>query len=431
MSELSYLEKLLDGVEVEWKTLGEVAKYVRGLIYSKSSESADGQGYKVLRANNITLSNNCLNLNDVKVVRFDTKVKSSQKLYKNDILISAASGSREHVGKVAYIESDIDYYFGGFMGVVRCDEKLNPRYLFHVLTSDIFQKYLDEMLNSSTINNLNSAVMGRFKIPLPCPDTPEKSLAIQSEIVRTLDKFTALTAELTAELNMRKKQYNYYRDQLLSFKEGEVEWKTLGEIGEFIRGKRFTKADYVEDGGISVIHYGEIYTRYGVYTTHSLSQVRADMAASLRYAKHGDVVITDVGETVEDVGKAVAWLGDDDIAIHDHCYAFRHSLNPKFISYYMQTDSFISEKAKYVARTKVNTLLINGFSKIMIPVPYPKDHEKSLKEQARIVAILDKFDTLTNSITEGLPREIELRQKQYEYYRDLLFSFPKPETVSN
>lgn len=427
MSELSYLEKLLDGVEVEWKTLGEVAKYVRGLIYSKSSESADGQGYKVLRANNITLSNNCLNLNDVKVVRFDTKVKSSQKLYKNDILISAASGSREHVGKVAYIESDIDYYFGGFMGVVRCDEKLNPRYLFHVLTSDIFQKYLDEMLNSSTINNLNSAVMGRFKIPLPCPDTPEKSLAIQSEIVRTLDKFTALTAEL----NMRKKQYNYYRDQLLSFKEGEVEWKTLGEIGEFIRGKRFTKADYVEDGGISVIHYGEIYTRYGVYTTHSLSQVRADMAASLRYAKHGDVVITDVGETVEDVGKAVAWLGDDDIAIHDHCYAFRHSLNPKFISYYMQTDSFISEKAKYVARTKVNTLLINGFSKIMIPVPYPKDHEKSLKEQARIVAILDKFDTLTNSITEGLPREIELRQKQYEYYRDLLFSFPKPETVSN
>lgn len=93
MSELSYLEKLLDGVEVEWKTLGEVAKYVRGLIYSKSSESADGQGYKVLRANNITLSNNCLNLNDVKVVRFDTKVKSSQKLYKNDILISAASGS--------------------------------------------------------------------------------------------------------------------------------------------------------------------------------------------------------------------------------------------------------------------------------------------------------------------------------------------------
>ncbi|HBA3786180.1 TPA: restriction endonuclease subunit S [Escherichia coli] len=309
------------------------------------------------------------------------------------------------------------------------NDAISIKYIYYFLK--INEGYFQKIGGKMQMPQIATPDTDKFEVPIPCPDNPEKSLAIQSEIVRILDKFTALTAELTAELNMRKKQYNYYRDQLLSFKEGEVEWKTLGEIGEFIRGKRFTKADYVEDGGISVIHYGEIYTRYGVYTTHSLSQVRADMAASLRYAKHGDVVITDVGETVEDVGKAVAWLGDDDIAIHDHCYAFRHSLNPKFISYYMQTDSFISEKAKYVARTKVNTLLINGFSKIMIPVPYPKDHEKSLKEQARIVEILDKFDTLTNSITEGLPREIELRQKQYEYYRDLLFSFPKPETVSN
>jgi type I restriction enzyme S subunit len=96
----------------------------------------------------------------------------------------------------------------------------------------------------------------------------------------------------------------------------------------------------------------------------------------------------------------------------------------------MQTSSFIAEKAKYVARTKVNTLLINGFSKVTIPVPYPNDPEKSLDVQARIVAILDKFDTLTNSISEGLPREIELRQKQYEYYRDLLLSFPRPEEVA-
>ncbi|WPM86206.1 hypothetical protein QNH14_01470 [Apirhabdus apintestini] len=106
--------------------------------------------------------------------------------------------------------------------------------------------------------------------------------------------------------------------------------ESSGEIGEFIRGKRFTKADYVEDG-ISAIHYGEIYTRYGVFTTHALSQIRNDMAKSLRYAEPGDVVITDVGETVEDVGKAVAWLGDEKVAIHDHCYAFRHSMNPKFV----------------------------------------------------------------------------------------------------
>jgi len=168
----------------------------------------------------------------------------------------------------------------------------------------------------------------------------------------------------------------------------------------------------------------------GVFTDQAFSRVRGDLAESLRYAEPGDVVITDVGETVEDVGKAVAWLGDGKVAIHDHCYAFRHEMNPKFVSYCMQTASFIAEKAKYVARTKVNTLLINGFSKIAIPVPYPDDREKSLAEQARIVAILDKFDALTNSISEGLPREIELRQKQYEYYRNLLLNFPKSEEVA-
>jgi len=151
------------------------------------------------------------------------------------------------------------------------------------------------------------------------------------------------------------------------------------------------------------------------------------MGNTLRYAEPGDVIITDVGETIEDVGKAVAWLGKEKVAIHDHCYAFRHTMNPKFVAYCMQTTSFIAQKAKHVASAKVNTLLINGFSKLTIPIPFPNDPEKSLVEQDRIVTILDKFDVLTNSLTEGLPREIELRQKQYEYYRNLLLSFPKPD----
>ncbi|HEB5756390.1 TPA: restriction endonuclease subunit S [Escherichia coli] len=424
MSEMSYLEKLLDGVEVEWKYLGEIATkiYSGGTPDTKRIEYWENGTIPWMSSGEVNLKN------IERTEKYITEAglnNSSAKLVPRNSVVIALAGQGKTRGKVARIR--IALATNQSLAALTFDEKkFSSDYVFHFLETQ-YESLRQISSGNSGRGGLNLQMISAYKIPIPCPGNPEKSLAIQSEIVRILDKFSALTAELT----MRKKQYNYYRDQLLSFKEGEVEWKTLGEIGEFIRGKRFTKADYVEDGGISVIHYGEIYTRYGVYTTHSLSQVRADMAASLRYAKHGDVVITDVGETVEDVGKAVAWLGDDDIAIHDHCYAFRHSLNPKFISYYMQTDSFISEKAKYVARTKVNTLLINGFSKIMIPVPYPKDHEKSLKEQARIVAILDKFDTLTNSITEGLPREIELRQKQYEYYRDLLFSFPKPETVSN
>lgn len=423
MSKLSYLDKLLDGVVVEWKPLEEVAKYIRGLTYSKSNESTDGQGYRVLRANNVTLSSNCLNLNDVKVVRFDTKVKDSQKLYKNDILISAASGSREHVGKVAYIKSDIDYYFGGFMGVVRCNEKLNPRYLFHVLTSDIFQKYLDEMLNSSTINNLNSAVMGGFKIPIPCPNKSDKSLTIQSEIVRALDKFTALTSELTAELVMRKKQYNYYRDQLLSFEEGEVEWKTLGEMGTLIRGKRFVKADIIPKG-VPCIHYGEMYTHYSIWANRAKSYISVELASKLRKASCGDVVFVSAGETIADIGRGTAWLGDEDVVIHDACFFYKSSLNPKYVAYFSRTNFFHDQIKKSISSGKISAINAKGFEKVIIPVPSPE-------EQARIVAFLDKFDTLTSSITEGLPREIELRQKQYEYYRDLLFSFPKPETASN
>ncbi|HDZ8320232.1 TPA: restriction endonuclease subunit S [Enterobacter kobei] len=400
MSELTYLEKLLDGVAVDWKSLGEVAKYIRGLTYSKSNESADGQGYRVLRANNITLSSNCLNLNDVKVVKFDTKVKCSQKLYKDDILISAASGSREHVGKVAYIESDIDYYFGGFMGVIRCDEKLNPRYLFHVLTSDIFQKYLDEMLNSSTINNLNSAVMGRFKIPIPCPNKPDKSLAIQSEIVRILDKFTALTAELTAELTMRKKQYNYYRDQLLSFDEGEVEWKTLGEVATFRRGTAITQKQ-TTPGDIPVVANGPTPTYF-----HSESNRQDETIVIARSGAYAGYV---------SFWNQPIFLTDA-FSVHPNLKIVK----PKFLYYVLQN------KQEHIHAMKkgagVPHVRVKEFESYDVPIP-------PLAEQVRIVTILDKFDTLTNSITEGLPREIELRQKQYEYYRDMLLSFPKQEVA--
>lgn len=404
MSELSYLEKLLDGVVVEWKTLGEVAKYIRGLTYSKSNESADDQGYRVLRANNITLSSNCLNLNDVKVVKFDTKVKDSQKLYKDDILISAASGSREHVGKVAYIESDIDYYFGGFMGVVRCDEKLNPRYLFHVLTSDIFQKYLDEMLNSSTINNLNSAVMGGFKIPIPCPNKPDKSLAIQSEIVRILDKFTALTAELTAELTMRKKQYNYYRDKLLSFEEGGVELKTLGEIVKMRAGQHISARNIV-DG-----KEGDF-----VYPCFGGNGIRGYVKEK---SHDGEYLL---------IGRQGALCGNVQ-RMKGQFYATEHAVVVSAMqgididwAFHMLTKMNLNQ---YASKSAQPGLAVGKLQELKLLVP-------SIERQKYIAKILDKFDTLTSSITEGLPREIELRQKQYEYYRDLLFSFPKPETASN
>lgn len=237
-------------------------------------------------------------------------------------------------------------------------------------------------------------------------------LEVQREIVKVLAKFTALEAELEA----RRRQYEHYRDTLLTFRDAEgIRWIPLGEIGEFFRGRRFTKADFVADG-IGCIHYGEIYTHFGTSARSVVSHVRSDLAPMLRYANPGDVVIVDVGETVDDVGKAVAWIGSDKVASHDHCYVFRHTMNPSFVSYCMQTAAFRAEKRKYVARTKVKTLLMNGLAKIAIPVP-------PLDEQERIVGILDKFDALVNDLSIGLPAEIAARRQQYEYYRDRLLTF--------
>ncbi len=189
----------------------------------------------------------------------------------------------------------------------------------------------------------------------------------------------------------------------------------MREIGKFIRGRRFTKDDYAPDG-IGCIHYGDIYTQYGTATTATVSHVRPEMKKTLRFAKPGDLVIAGVGETVEDVGKAVAWLGDGDVAIHDDCFAFHHSLNPKFVSYYFQTAAFHAEKNKFVARAKVKRLSADNLGKLTIPVP-------STEEQERIVAILDKFDALVNDLGSGLPAEIKARRQQYEYYRDRLLDF--------
>ncbi len=131
-------------------------------------------------------------------------------------------------------------------------------------------------------------------------------------------------------------------------------------------------------------------------------------------------MITNTSENLEDVSKAVVYLGEAQAVTGGHATIIKPSriLLNKFFAYYTQTEEFSTQKRKYAKGTKVIDLSAADLSKILIPIP-------SLEEQNRIVAILDKFDALTHSITEGLPREIELRQKQYEYYRNLLLSFPK------
>ena len=179
------------------------------------------------------------------------------------------------------------------------------------------------------------------------------------------------------------------------------------------------KNDFV-DRGFPCIHYGQIYTHYGTFADKTKSFVTEDFAKKARKAKSGDLVIATTSENDDDVCKAVAWLGAEDVAVSSDACFYTHNLNPKYVSYFFQTEQFQKQKRVHITGTKVRRVNADDLAKILIPIPFPNNPEKSLAEQARIVAILDKFDTLTTSLAEGLPREIALRKRQYEHYRNLL-----------
>ncbi len=282
-------------------------------------------------------------------------------------------------------------------------EDLLTRFLYYFINENI-QKFKNKS-NGSTFDAINT--LDIKEIPLPVPPLP-----IQQEIVTILDTFTQLEAELEAELEARRVQYDYYRNQLLNFEGKAVEWKMLGEVGSFVRGKRFVKNDIVSEG-IPCIHYGEMYTHYHVSADKAKSYLVPALARNLRKAHHGDVIIVAAGETVEDLGKGVAWLGEGDVVIHDACFAFSHNLYPKYVSHFFQTKIFRNQIKKYVSSGKISSIHASGLSMAKIPVP-------SYSEQKDI---LDKFDALVNDLTAGLPAEIEARRKQYEYYRGKLLTF--------
>lgn len=196
-----------------------------------------------------------------------------------------------------------------------------------------------------------------------------------------------------------------------------VKHQTLGEIGEFIRGNGIQKRDF-RDSGFGCIHYGQIYTYYGLFADHTKSFIDPNLAEKRKKAYKGDLVIATTSENEEDVCKACAWLGEEPIAISGDAYIFRHHQNPKYISYCFQSELFQSQKKKYITGTKV--LRVNGDAMAKIHVPVPP-----LPVQEEIVRILDSF----SSLEAELEAELEARRKQYAYYRNELLTFERVVTV--
>jgi type I restriction enzyme S subunit len=304
----------------------------------------------------------------------------------------------------------------------------NVKYLAYFFQTTAFQEQKGKYIKGAKVRRVSSGDLAKLQIPIPCPENPAKSLEIQGEIVRILDAFTELTAELIAELNAelaaRKKQYNYYRDQLLHFEEGEVEWKTLGEITlKSYSGGTPTAgtSEYYDGGTIPWLRTQEVK-----FSDIEETEVKITPAAlknsAAKWIPKNCVIIAISGATA---GRSA--INKIPLSTNQHCLCLEIDPGRALYRYVFHWVSFNYENIKNLgqgARGDLNSSIIKNFK---IPIPYADNPKKSLAEQARIVAILDKFDALTNSISEGLPREIALRQQQYEYYRDLLFSFPKPE----
>lgn len=418
MSKQSYLEKLLDGEEVEWRTVEELFHLKNGYTPSKSKkEFWEGGLIPWFRMDDIRCNGKILD-NSLQYIT-EEALKGGKLFAANSMILATSATIGEHaLITVPYLANQ---RFTNLMIKEKYIETVDIKYLYYY--GFLLADWCKQNTTMSSFASVDMGSLRKFKIPIPCPNNPKKSLAIQGEIVRILDAFTSLTAELTAELNIRKKQYNYYRNKLLTFEDDEVEWIALGELGQLIRGNGLPKKDFTETG-VPAIHYGQIYTYYGLSTDSTISFVSHETAERLKKVNKGDVVITNTSENFEDVGTAMVYLGEEHAVTGGHATIFKPSAKivGKYFAYFTQTSAFQKAKKKYAKGTKVIDVSANDMSKIYIPIP-------PLAEQSRIVSILDKFDALTNSISEGLPREINLRQKQYEYYRDLLLNFPKPTEV--
>lgn len=289
-------------------------------------------------------------------------------------------------------------------------DKIDIKYIFYYadIIDDLCKK---NVKGGGTLPAVSLEKFRAFEIPVP-------PIEIQQEIVRILDKFTELEAGLQAELETRKKQYQYYLDNY--FDNQTENLQLLSQIGTLQRGKRFVHADAVENKGVACIHYGELYTYYGVYTNNVRSRIREELRPKMRYAHKGDIIIVGAGENNIDIGIGVVWDGDEAVAVHDACYILKHQQNPKYISYYLRSSSYHNQIKRFVSEGKICSISAEGIGRAMIPIP-------SLEEQTRIVKIFDAFDIICNDKKIGLKAEIPLRYKQYEYYRDKLLTFKRKE----
>lgn len=415
---MKYIEKLLQGAEVEWRKLGEVADIYGGLTGKTKADFENGNALFVPYKN--IYENYEVNAKELAYVKVSDDEKQHKVEY-GDVLFT---GSSETVEEVAYSSAVTTHfegaiYLNSFSFGVRFHKEIElmPEFSKHLFREIGMRKQLKKTASGVTRFNVSKKRFKHILIPIP-------PLHVQQEIVRILDKFTELETELEAkletELELRKQQYERYRDQLLSPDDpghrGINTMIELGEIGEVRMCKRILKRQTSAVGDIPFYKIGTFGKTADAYIPRELFET---YKAKYNYPNKGEILISasgTIGRSVIFDGKESYFQDSNIVWIENN---ERFVLN-KYLFYCYQTIQWNVADGGTIDR------LYNDYlKKTRIPVPYLNDAEKSLKEQQRIVSVLDKFHTLTTSISEGLPREIELRKQQYAYYRDQLLSFDR------
>lgn len=327
--------------------------------------------------------------------------------YNNEANAFTIASRGEYAGFVKFI--DCKFWAGGlcYPYTSKDEEYVLTKFIFYFLKS-IEKKNMDILVARGSIPALNKSDFDKVKIPVP-------RIEVQREIVRILDCFTLLTAELTAELTARKKQYEFYRDRLLSFDElnkngGGCELKMLGKIADYsssrISFSALNELNYVSVENLLQDKAGKIPSKC------------VPSSGNWTKFESGDILIGNIRPYLKKI-----WQADCTGGASGDVLVLRlndESVNSRYLYQILADDKFFDYNMKNAKGAKMPRGNKNAILEYKIPIP-------SLPTQRKIVEILDKFDTLVNSIAEGLPCEIELRQKQYEYYREKLLNFTEIE----
>lgn len=396
MSRLEQLVQELCPNGVEYKTIGEIAIDIyRGTGITRDQVTETGTPcvrYGEIYTTYGVWFDRCISHTD------ETQIANKKYLEHGDILFAITGERVEEIAKsCAYIGYE-KCLAGGDIVVLKHNQ--NPKYLSYALSTTEAQAQKSKgKVKSKVVHSSVPAISG---IVIPVPPLP-----VQSEIVRILDNFAELTA--------RKKQYKHYRDTLLAFND-DVPIVKLGDIAtDIYRGAGIKREDVTADG-IPCVRYGEIYTSYDISFKACISHTREDVVAAPKYFEHGDIIFTITGESVEEIAKSIAYLGNEKCLAGGDTVVLKHNQEPRYMSYALSTTAAQAQKSKGKVKSKVVHSNIPALKEIEIPLP-------DVEIQKRIADLLDSFHQLCNDLTSGLPAEIEARRKQYEYYRDKLLTF--------